>query len=336
MYPEELDELNILDTDEDFSEDIPEDVREALGEIDTGDLSLRRRRSKREPDAFAFFCKKWLSSLIARTSKYAIFGFDKGDDSIILISGRNKLSFEDYLLQYTPGDLGIHIVQMTDTEGVLDFKERLCIPDDRCMLIDISILRKAINMAMRTKHKDKLPVWFIKDGNNNLYIKYVDVTVTDNYGDHPVVISFFGKEYTDWRTICILRDLLQKMRDMVEHPTTCDSVQYHDLVDCINQNLLYYPVFTSRYVEKGYPTFPNYDKDHKTPLIYIDGKDIVSLKEYVKKQKNSKYTLQLISAMSLPNTDIHYCSTYRDDSVYVISSRPLTSTYPYVFSSSKE
>lgn len=338
----ELDDVFIDEFDTDIDE-ISQDVIEELDKLEEqavqkeqeklkeNESKKKKKRQKKPVDPFVTFTKKYFSSMCARNGKYVIFNLDNDHlDKIILVSSRGKFTFEDYLLQYYPGDLALQIVTFKKNQFKF-IKEKLCVPDNKFMLYNVATIRKAINTAIKDKENPVLPLKIAKDDNDVVYVKYKDITKPTEEFNYTNFIEKIGFQYTDWRTICILRKLVNQM----EHQNDTDCVVKEriifneDLEQRIYQNVLIYPIQTNRFRKNDELLFPNFSEQNHTQLVFIDGKDIVSLKEYVKKLKTD-YKLKIYAIVKLPDKHIFYLSVFEDEDIRVICSRPFTCTYPFV------
>ena len=291
----------------------------------------KRKRKKKPVDPLVTFVKKYFSSMCARTSKYCIFNLDETfTNKILLISSRGKLTFEDYLLQYYPGDLALQIVEFKKDQYEF-IKQALCVPDNKFMLYNVATIRKAVNTAMKDKQSDTLQLKIAKSMDDVVYIKYKDITKPTETSDHTNFIEKIGFEYTDWRTICILRKLVDQMEHQNENDCVVqESIMFdEDNAQRLYQNLFIYPIKTSRFEKNDVLIFPGFSDVNHTQLVFVDGKDIISLKEYVKKLK-IEYTLTIYAIVKLPDKHIFYKSVFEDEDIRVICSRPFTCTYPFV------
>lgn len=335
-----IDEFSYTEIDEDVLNELnalekKEEDLKRINEILAADENSKKKpkKIKRPSNPLVQFVKKYFSSLIARTSKYCIFNLDENHkDKLVMMSSRGKITFEDYLLQYTPGDLALQIVEFKNDE--LSFiKEKLYIPDDKIMLVNIASIRKAVNTALKDKVNINIPLQIVKSSNNNVFMEYKDVTKVDDNGKSTKIIEKICIEYTDWRTICILRYLVNKME--VQNNTDCvvtEKIKYENVKNKIYQNLLIYPIQTIKFKMNDELLYPEFNEKNYTNLVFIDGKDIVSLKEYVKKLK-IEYNLEITAIVHLPDKHVFYISVFEDEELKVICSRPFTCMYPFAESS---
>lgn len=281
------------------------------------------KRPKKVVDPFVKMCKKYFSSLNSRSAKYAVFNLNEEyKNKLVMMSSKNKSTFDDYLYQYMPGDLNIQIVEFKNDDLTI-IKERLCISDDYCVLINLSAVLKYINIACRHEDTSVLPMKLARTDNNDIYLKVVDPKTEQTY------IERVGFTNQNWRVVVILQALTNLMVN--KNNPTCvvsDTVTYNSLIPYIDQNLIVYPILTNRYKDSdGKPIFDYVIDEHTTKLYLIDGKDTISVKEYLKKLKK-EYTLEIISFVCLPDKCIFYQTRYEDDENIVISSRPYVSAFP--------
>lgn len=283
----------------------------------------KSKRTKKIVDSFVKMSKKYFSSLNARSAKYAVFNLNNEyKNKIVMMSSKSKSTFDDYLYQYMPGDLNIQIVEFKNDD--LDIiKERLCIPDELCVLINLSAVLKYINIACKHEDTSVLPMKIARTDNNDIYLKVTDPKIDQTY------IERIGFVNQNWRVVVILQNLTNHMVNM-NNPTCVvrDTVTYDSLIPYTDQNLIVYPISTNRYKDSdGKQIFDYVIDEHKTRLYLIDGKDTISIKEYLKKLKK-EYKFEIISFVCLPDRCIFYQTRYEDDENIIISSRPYVSALP--------
>lgn len=327
--------------DEFFDDNINEDIEKKLNLQDSNipnefvdelKQTNKKKRKKKIVDPFIQTVKSLFSSLSARTAKYAVFNLtDKYSNCIITMSGRAKMTFEEYLLQYEPGDLGINIIYCKNDQLEL-LKNKFCITNiDKPILMNLEIIRKAINTALKDKEATIIPLNIAYNNeNSSVYMKY-KTGINEKTNEEQFTITRCAFEYKDWRTICIIKKLVDKIHEIYENKNSVHIFEnYESLIEKNDQNIIVYPIDTSLYKNDNGEKIFDYIKDgHKTNLIYIQGKDIISLKEYVKKLKK-EYTIELASMVYDQNNSIVYMSYFEDDEIKVLCSRPKTNAFPFI------
>lgn len=325
--PEEIDE---------FETEIDEEVYKLLGlelsvdssseddstEEENGEPK-KKKRVKKIVDPFVDIAKKYFSSINSRNSKYAVFNLDEEhQDKLIFMNSRAGTTFEDYLFQYHPGDLSVQVVEFKNDDLNI-IRDKLRIPKDRCMLINLTAVRKHINIALKHKSIEILPIQFAMTDKFDLYMKVIDPISEQS------LIERFGFHYHNWRVIYLLKSILKEMEDMVSKScVVSDTLKYDELVPYMDQNLIVYPFLTNRYLTDNKPIFDYVVDTHKTKVFLIDGKDIVSAKEYLKKLK-TEYTLEIQTYVTLPGKCIFCRTRFEDETNIIITSRPFVSVYPF-------
>lgn len=293
--------------------------------------TTKNKRKKKVVDPFIQVMKT-LSSISARNAKYAIFNLnDDYTDCIVTMTGKSKMTFEEYLLQYEPGSLGINILYFKKDQLQL-LKNKFCIEDiDRPVLVNLEIVRKAITAISKYKTESLSNLLNIaySENNESVYISYKK----ELNGEDVTHISRCAFIYKDWRSLCILTKLVNSIKNICTSELSIHRQEKYDtLIDKINQNILVYQILTIEYKNTDGNSIFNYvNNEHKTNLIYIQGKDIISLKEYVKKLKTD-YTLDLISCVNTNSQVISYMSLFENDDIKVLCSRPKAIAYPFVTS----
>lgn len=296
------------------------DVEESSTEEEETSVK-KKKRPKKIVDPFVKINKQYFSSMNARTAKYAIFNLNEQcKDKLIMMSSKARTTFEDYLYQYHPGDLSIQIVEFKN-DDLKTIKDKLSVTED-CTLINLASLRKYVNMACKHPDIEILPISIARTDTGDIYLKVVDPKT------EQTIIERIGFHYTNWRILVLLQGLVDFMTRDTFECQVLDKVIYTDIEPYIDQNLIIYPVSTNRYKDPDGKVIFNHIVDgHMTKLYMIDGKDVISVKEYVKKLK-TEYSLEIISFVHLPDRCIFFKTKFEDDTNIVISSRPYVSIFP--------
>lgn len=324
------DEIIAQLNDDEYLGDVQEVEKpvEVVTEESTADTEKKKKvktpKVKKIKDPLIEICKKYFSSMNARNSKYCIFNLDKDHiDKIVLMSNRPKIAFEDYLFQYHPADLSIQIISFKN-DDLKYLKERFKITHEHMVLINLNAIRTHINTALKTKEVEVLPIKFAASENNDLYLKIYDPASEQD------IVERYGLCYHNWRVIVLLMHAVKQMECLPTENSSVvtDTLTYDDLERMSDQNLIKYKVKTVQYKNEDGQIYTHLVDTHDTVFYLIDGKDIVSVKEYIKKLKTD-YCLEITSVVRLPDKHIFYMTKFEDENNIIVSSRPFVGVYPF-------
>lgn len=276
-----------------------------------------KSRKKRVADPFVTYCKKYFSSLTARQSRFCVLNLFNSKYKVVMISAKKKLTFEEYLLQYAASDMGLQYIEFKHTTVIDLIFEKLQLPTDRAVVLNVSILLKYINAAVKDKNIEQL----LFATNGTAYgLKYNDVEV------------HYGYDYSDHRTIMKLKLLTDTLLEL--NAVNYIHKQIH-LIQCIENtnelvvtgNVISLPISIEQFTVPDGLSIANF-KRYKPNfyLIMFDGKDTISVKEYVKKV-TTKYDYKIISWIEPTTEYVRSIVHYEDDELLAISTRPHNCIY---------
>lgn len=281
------------------------------------DEQLDTSRKKRVADPFVIYCKKYFSSLTARQSRFCVFNLFDSKYKVVMLSARKKLTFEEYLLQYAASDMGLQYIEFKYTAVIDLMYEKLCLPADRPIVLNMSILLRYLNMAVKNKNMNQL----LFATNGTAYgLKYMDEEV------------HYGYDYTDHRTIVKLKLLTDALLEL--NSIDLISKQIHliqtieDTTDLtVTGNVISLPVSIEQFTVPNGLSIDNFNRYKPNfYLIMFDGKDTVSLKEYIKKV-TTDYTYKIISWIEPKTEYVRSIVHYEDTELMAISTRPNNCIY---------
>lgn len=238
-------------------------------------------------------CKFYLTTLSARSAHYCYFNFKR--NSVVLCNSTTKADAQhgDRLMDFSVGELGLHLVEFTDGRIITALKKILKIPDNVFYCIHVVNFMKEWNKCPF----NELLINVDRDGRLYLNEKLCGMVITNFH-----VIMMIGKYITVIDNAIEDNNAIETEVDI--HPE-------------LTGNYYMISVDTNIFERDGIKTFRNVLPKMRIPCI--DGLSTVSFKSFLPKVKWD-YVLKRY----FWNEDIRIYSMtyYRDDHVIVKSFRP--------------
>lgn len=244
-------------------------------------------------EEFKVICKFYLTVLSARAAHYCYFNFKRNSVVLCNSTTRSDAQHGDRLMDFSVGELGIHLVEFHDKKIIPTLKRMLRIPDNKFYYIHV------VNFM---KEWSKCPF-------NELLVNI------GSEGQLYINEKLCGMVIENFHVIMMINRYIDIMDDVVKKDNIVETTV--DIHPKMTGNYYMISVDTTMFERNGVKTFNNV-----LPKMYIpciDGLSTISLKSFLPKVKQD-YVLKRY----FWNEDIRIYSMtyYSDDNAMVKSFRP--------------
>jgi len=250
---------------------------------------------------FLELCKRSFASLTSRKAPFLYLNIVENNDTFIL----GNLKPEDFV-KYCDATFGVHFLKFKNNEDMVEIKK---------LFTYFNLLNKGPYVVNITKiisllnayKGDYTEIHFTCDENGIICLDDESKTILA----YPIVI------YQAIR-------LLQMLYEQYGNDTICT------FTNCIDKDINIDNISKNRFHSKDYvdkdnkAVFDTTNKQYEFNIGLIDGVDIVSVKDFLKKTI-STYICKLRTWVR--DKCIEYCTVYEDESISVLSIRPHTHIY---------
>ena len=305
---------------------------------------MAKQKSQNKKNSFKEQLKLYLSSLSSRLNNYIYFNIPGVEDSVVITNGDYEL-----LTIYSASSLSIHLLSFKNQEFIDKLKSILQIPSNIPYCIKSNFIRKAIKDSELEDYtvvfNDKKDLILQNTITNE--ILNVEVDRQKNDEDSTEEDSTEDTSSDDEENNTINNNEIEKDKlcgycvsdvyalKVLEEECNVLKDYSEEYFKSLNKKYLIYDytsIKTKPYLTNIYKTenitadmldlkIPNMNECY---VLFIDGQDIVSIKEFVKKTKGE--CKQYI--WSENGTTIKNMAIYEDDELVVKSCRPFNEIIP--------
>ena len=311
------------------------------------ELSISTKAKLKASKEFLKELKTYFSSLSARGAKYLFLNIGTIPKSFVITNGDYEI-----LTGYVPIMLSIHLVEFKDSEFYTIFLEFFNFVSNKPYILRISQVMK----AFKENGAHELNVVYDQMGNMKIIVDsriLIDDTPSENEDEDEEVeqeivdlednpfqdntkfetitfksIDICGQIVDNYHALAVLEDVVIDMYRKKEYLIQ-DKIPHYELsipTDITTFHSNYYRMkldHTAFKDENGNCVL--IDKYRDTYTIIMDGLDVPSIKEFIKKRDNKELNLLL---WCNEGGSIQHMAIYNDTTISVKTARPFSEIFP--------
>lgn len=265
--------------------------------------------------AFIASCKLYFSTLTSRAVQFAYLNV--APNTIILTNSTSTgpgIEHGDRLMNYSVGELCVHVVTLKDNSFMQELLQYLDIPETEYCCLKIGTFLSWIN---KFKRKELESGWV----DNQIILR---PKRNETWNARHVV----GFTLRNFHVVRVLHQLYQYISNIgsEEHQKQYPHIQKKFPIDITTVGrVFFFPVETNWYKNDEQSLFDGYQPHIE--ILGLDGMSCVSLREFVKKLPEDSYTFDWYSWV-LNESAIFYMTRFENEMMEVRSIRPYTPTIP--------